>query len=122
MAARRSRSTRSLTADWLSHGARLAGRAVVGHLLYCKISPEGVRFRCISRRGQPGLDRLPEPCGSSAKLFHALSRVQAPQNQADTDERINIAAIFGLTTGMVNRTSGLVNADAQRSDGRNSGL
>ena len=69
----------------------------------------------LSRGTSHGLDRLPETCGSSAKLFHALSRVQA-RKIGRHDEHINIAAIFGLTTGMGTKQNGLVNADAQRSE------
>src|SRR5215510_13730912 len=60
-----------------------------------------------------GLDRLPEPCGSRAKLFHALARVQA-RKIGRHDEHINVAAIFGLTTGMGTKQNGPVNADAHR--------
>jgi hypothetical protein len=35
----------------------------------------GFHMHQLSRGTSHGLDRLPEPCGSSTKLFHALSRV-----------------------------------------------
>src|SRR5438093_947170 len=69
----------------------------------------------LIRGASNGLDRLPEPCGSSAKLFHALARVQA-RKIGRHDEHIDIATIFGLTTGMGTKQNGLVNADAQRSE------
>ena len=59
----------------------------------------GFHMHQFSRGTSNGLDRLPEPCGSSAKLFQALSRVQGLKIGRH-DEHINIAAIFGLTTGM----------------------
>src|SRR2546425_12727437 len=60
-----------------------------------------------------GLDRLPEPCGSRAKLFQALARVQGLKIGRH-DEHINIAAIFGLTTGMGTKQNRPLNADAHR--------
>src|SRR5215468_10514824 len=69
----------------------------------------------LSRSTSYGLDRLPEPCSSSAKLFHALSRVQA-RKIGRHDEHINIAAIFGLTTGMRTKQYCPVNADVYRAE------
>ena len=57
-----------------------------------------------------GLDRLPEPCGSRAKLLHALARVQA-RKIGRHDEHINIAAIWGLTTGMGTKQNRPVNVN-----------
>src|SRR5437870_206943 len=41
----------------------------------------GFHMHQLSRSTSHGLDRLPEPCGSSAKLFQVLSCVPGPQNR-----------------------------------------
>ena len=67
----------------------------------------------LSRGTSHGLDRLPEPCGSSAKLFQVLSCVQGLKIGRH-DEHINIAniaAIFGRPTGVRTKQNSPVNAE-----------
>jgi hypothetical protein len=71
----------------------------------------GFHLHQLSRGTGNGLDRLPEPRSGSAKLFQALSRIQGLKIGRH-DEHINIAALFGLTTGMGTKQNRPLNPDA----------